>query len=66
MKEKLLGTILPLMLSALPADFIKTLLDTLLDTIEDTVAKSESDIDDAIVLPMCKLIRESLNIPDND
>lgn len=40
--------------------------DNLFDMIEDAVAASSTTIDDAIVLPIVKQIREVLQIPDND
>ena len=41
-------------------------IDAGLDYIEDAVIASENKIDDAVVLPACKLVRTVLNIPDND
>ncbi len=40
--------------------------DTILDFAEDYVLGTKSKIDDAVVLPVCDLIRATLNIPDND
>lgn len=40
--------------------------DKLFDFIEDAVADSETKIDDATVLPVIKMLRRTLNIPDND
>lgn len=45
---------------------IKQGFDSLLDIIEDAVAKSETKMDDTIVLPICAQIRTALNVPDND
>jgi len=40
--------------------------DLLLDFIENTVQKSDTKIDDRILLPLCELIRETFKIADND
>lgn len=40
--------------------------DKLFDFIEDAVADSETDIDDKLVLPIIKMLRVSLSVPDND
>jgi hypothetical protein len=37
-----------------------------LDIIEDKVMASPSTTDDMIVLPVCRIIREALSVPDND
>ena len=63
---KVLIKLLPFLLAQLPKDIVKSGIDKLLDIIEDAVEKSETEIDNAMVLPLCNLIRESLDIPDND
>ena len=40
--------------------------DKILDLIEDLVDSTETEIDDALVEPLVKRIRETFNIPDND
>ena len=63
---KLIVSLIPHLLASLPKDIIRTGIDKLLDVIEDAVKKSETEIDDATILPICKMIRDSLGIPDND
>lgn len=41
-------------------------IDYVLDKLEDKVEETHNTIDDAIVLPVCEIIRIALNIPDND
>ena len=53
-------------LERMDAEDIKKWIDTGLDIIEDKVAASPSKTDDMIVLPICKIIREALSVPDND
>jgi hypothetical protein len=45
---------------------LKLFVDAGLDAIENFVEKSETDVDNKIILPMCKLIRNTFDIPDND
>ena len=42
------------------------IVDTILDYLEDKVLGSASKIDDVLVLPICDLLRNVLNVPDND
>lgn len=47
-------------------EIIKTAEDAFLDAIENFVARTDNDIDDAVILPAIKGIRKYLNIPDCD
>jgi len=58
--------LIPFLLAQLPKEIVKDGIDRLLDVVEDAVEKSENSLDNAMVLPICKLIRDSLDIPDND
>ncbi len=53
-------------LSLLTPTMLRTVADMLLDFVEDKVIGSANDMDDAIILPACDLIRATFNIPDND
>lgn len=66
MKNKILMWLVELLLAQLSPDIIKKGLDSLLDIVEDAVEDSSTTIDDRVVLPICKMIREALDIPDND
>ena len=66
MKQYLLEMLLKMVMMVLKPAAITALIDKILDFVEDAVAKSETTMDDVIVLPMCKVIREALNVPDND
>ena len=63
---KIIVSLIPHLLAMLPKDIVKSGIDKLLDVVEDAVEKSETQLDNAMVLPICKLIRTSLDIPDND
>jgi hypothetical protein len=45
---------------------IQTYGDKLFDVFEDVVTDSKNTIDDKIVLPILKMLRAGMNIPDND
>ncbi|MGW8177417.1 MAG: hypothetical protein ACWGQW_01255 [bacterium] len=66
MKILLIQALVNALISALGHGVGSKLLDSMLDTIEDTVLGSETEIDDAIVLPIIKALRSALEIPDND
>lgn len=62
----LITKIIELVLSLLNKEQFKELIDTILDKIEQMAVDSENKIDDAVVLPLCKKIRELLDVPDTD
>jgi hypothetical protein len=47
-------------------EVVKAGMDALLDKIEDAVEASENQVDDMVVLPMCRRVRELMDIPDDD
>lgn len=66
MKEKIIGMLIGVVLDFLSPKQLVEFADMALDFIEDKVAESGTTLDDKIVLPVCNLIREAFNIPDND
>ena len=62
----LIGRLVSALIAMLPKDIAKKAVDALLDKIEDAVTASATPIDDKIVLPLCELIRDSFDIPDED
>ena len=66
MKEKVIMWAVTLFLERLSGEDLKKWIDMGLDLIEDKVASTPSKTDDMIVLPLCKIIREALSVPDND
>jgi hypothetical protein len=66
MKEYLIKQLVSMLLTMLSPDTMKKAVDGVLDIVEDAVAKSETTVDDAIVLPLCQTVRSAFNIPDND
>jgi hypothetical protein len=57
---RLIGTLLSLVSN----ETIKKALDSFLDVIENAVEKTPNKIDDALVLALCKKIREALDVPE--
>lgn len=52
--------------AVLTPENLKKFVDAGLDAIENAVEGSENTIDDKLVLPICKVIRGTFDIPDND
>jgi hypothetical protein len=52
--------------AALPDNLLVDLADDLLDAIETKVAGSETPVDDAVVMPIVRLVRDAFRIPDGD
>lgn len=63
---KVVGSLLRTLVRRLPKRVAKKACDAFLDVVEDEVKASPGKWDDIIVLPICKLIRNIANIPDND
>ena len=63
-------TLLALLLSMLEVMMTKEnyqlVMDAIFDAIEDKVVDTANTIDDQLVLPVVKKIREKINVPDND
>jgi hypothetical protein len=66
MLEKILTALIPFILSLLTADQLKKFADMAIDFVEDAVQDSANTIDDTVVLPILKRLRDTFNIPDND
>jgi hypothetical protein len=65
-KAALIEMLVSLLMKMLTPDLLKKFADMTLDFIEDKVTGTKSTVDDAVVLPVCDMIRASFNIPDND
>ena len=66
MKAKLLAMLVGAVMEVLTPDLLKKFIDMVLDFVEDKVEGSKSTVDDAIVLPLCSMIRTAFDVPDND
>jgi hypothetical protein len=65
-KAQLMAALVGMIMKMLSPDLLKQFIDMALDFVEDKVLGTASTIDDAIVLPICNMIREAFNVPDND
>lgn len=66
MWAKILGQALTALLGLLTPELVKKLADMVLDFCEKFVLGTKSEIDDALVIPICDKIRSIFDIPDND
>lgn len=62
-----IGTsVINVLLTLLPKELGKQLLDQAFDWLEDQIADSSTEWDDAVLLPIVKKARDILDIPDQD
>ena len=66
MKEKIIIQLLGMLIKLVTGDRLKKLADIILDFIENEVEESKNKYDDAVLLPICKSIRVTFGIEDND
>ena len=64
--QSVVSALLSALFMLLTPEVIKKFVDAGLDIIEDAVANSSNKIDDVVVIPLCKKLREALSIPDDD
>lgn len=65
-KVGMIISLLTSLLGIVTPDMLKSCIDSLLDVIENFIADSETKTDDAMLLPLIVLIRDTFDIPDND
>lgn len=61
----LVGRLISVLITLLPPKLLKKAVDALLDKVEEAVASSSTRLDDVVVLPLCVLIRQTFDIPDD-
>lgn len=66
MQAKILAGLVQVMLTILTPELLKDFADKILDFAEDKVLGTKSKVDDALVLPLCALVRKTFGIEDND
>lgn len=62
----LMPVIIGMMDDLLSVENLRKYGDKLFDFLEDAIADSDTKVDDTLVLPVIRMLRERLNIPDND
>lgn len=65
MKAMILAKLISLIVGMLTPALLKKFADMVLDFVEDYVEGTESTVDDAIVLPICNMIRTAFDIPED-
>lgn len=66
MKEMLIKQAVTMLLTMLSPDILRKAIDGVLDVVEEAIAKSETTVDDNIILPVIEIIRNTFDIQDND
>lgn len=62
MKEKLAVALVSLLIRNLDPEDLKKMADTALDFLENKISQSPTKIDDRLVLPLIRVVREAFNI----
>lgn len=65
-KENIIQQAVTALIGSLPPDLMRDGADRILDVIERLIEESDTKIDDAVVMPLIRLLRTSFSIPDND
>ena len=65
-RKKALEILLGQILALVTAERLSVLADMALDFCEEWVLGTESEIDDALVLPLCRIVRSAFGIEDDD
>lgn len=65
-KLDLLIRLLGKLLGQLKPEMLREAVDKVLDYFEEKIADSETETDDALLLPLIDVIRGAFNIPDDD
>jgi len=63
-KQQALKILINAFLSQITPERLNYVGDKILDVIEDAVEKTENKIDDALILPLCSLTRQTFKIKD--
>ena len=69
MKALVLKTAMPMLVDLIiknyGGDVMREALDDLIDKLENKIASTPTKVDDAVILPLLTMLRETLNIPDD-
>ena len=66
MKKWMIAKLIQVLLSMLTPELLTLFADKVLDFAEDYVLGTKSELDDRIILPLCNMLRNTFDIPDND
>lgn len=65
-KEKLIMWLVGMLLERVKSEEVKKWIDAGIDLLEDKIVETPNKVDDMVVLPVLKILREAMSIPDND
>jgi len=66
MIESMIAAFFAVLIQRFPKKEVKVLMDDMFDKVEDMIAASPNKWDDKLFLPAIGMIRDYLDIPDND
>ncbi len=66
MKKKIVGLLFNAILETMTPEIIERLGDVIIDFAEDAVSDSRNKYDDAIIIPLCNMVRSAFDIKDDD
>ncbi len=66
MQSKLLGYLISMLIRLFDPEMLRDFMDMVLDWVEKKVLGSASTVDDAVVLPILKMMRTAFSIPKDD
>jgi hypothetical protein len=64
MKQQIIVMLLKALMTMATEERLKNIADKILDLAENEVLKTANKYDDAIVLPLCAMLRNAFNIKD--
>ena len=65
-KVMIFAKLIEILLGMFSPDIFRKFADMVLDFVENKIEESGPEWDNAIILPLCNMIRETFDIPDND
>ena len=64
MKERLFSYFMALVIKTLSEETLRELADRVIDFVEDKAVASEAKWDNAVILPLCDVVRRAFNVED--
>ena len=64
MKERLFSYFMALLIKTLSEETLRELADKVIDFVEEKVVETEAKWDNAIILPLCDVVRRAFNVED--
>ena len=64
MEERLFSYFMALVIKTLSEETLRELADRVIDFVEEKVVASEAKWDNAVILPLCDVVRRAFNVED--